>query len=707
MDLFDYFRLAVLRSLWSSLVAVAIVTSFSGPVSAQAPDTSNWNCSRCPFKSGYEASYSGGASYVSDDAAHFGDATGYDQQGVYLNLDGEGSYIEDGYRSSWFIEDLGLDSRVLQLDGGRQGTYDYYVGFSQLPRRVFDTTQTVFSATADDTLILSDDWVRAGLTSGFTALEANLFDQNIGSDRATLQIGGRYIPTDRFDVFADYRQSRRDGLAIQGGAYFTNSSLLPRPFDYQTDELDVGVRYGGDRSTVKLAYYGSFFDDKNPALNWKNPFTSVDGGEFGAFAQPPDSSFQQLLLSGSYRTGWYDTIVTYSAATGVMEQDDPLLAYTTNPNISTAPLPAFSLDGQVDTTNLALTVTAKPHQRVRLKAAYRYDDRGNQTPVQQWNRVIVDSFNSGEFESNMPYSFERTRLNLDAQFDVRRNLRLSAGYDYRELHRDFQEVAEQDEVSGWGQLSWQPNAYIDLRGRAGTSKRDVDRYDTGVAGSLGQNPLLRKFNLAYRYREFGEFTIGASLPERPISVSGTVLFANDSYTESQLGLLASDEFRVAADLSWALSPLSSVYLTAAIDEIDSEQAGSEFFQTPDWDATHSDEFVTFGGGYRVEELKERFDLEIDYTHGVGSSEIAIRSASGGTGRFPDLKSTLDSLRVRLLYRASERLEGNLELRYESFAADDWALQGVGPATVPQLLSLGADPYDYDVFLIGLGVRYSF
>ena len=675
---------------------------------AQAPDTSTWACARCPFPSGYEAGYSAGATHVSDDAAHFGDATGYDEEGGYLNLDGDGSYVGDGgHRLRFTVEDLGLDSRVLRLDGGQQGTFDYYAGLSQLPRRDFDTTQTVFSATGSDTLTLPSGWMRAGLTSGFTALDGSLFQRDIESDRTTIEIGGRYIPMDRFDVFADYRRTERDGLEIQGASFFTTTSLLPRPFDYQTDEVDVGVRYGGERSTVKLAYYGSYFKDRNLLVRWENPFTSVAGGAVGALAQPPDSSFQQFLVSGNYRTDWYGTVISYSAATGVMEQDDPLVAYTTNPNLTTVPRPRISLDGQVDTTNLALTVTAKPHPRARVKLAYRFDERDNGTPVEQWNRVIVDSFNAGGLETNVPYSFERTRLNLRADLDVTSGVRLAAGFDTTELERDFQEVAEQDEDSGWGQLSWKPNAYVDLRAKAGNAKREVDRYDTELAMSLGQNPLMRKYHLAYRYRKFAELSVAASVPEQPVSVGASVRFADDSYSQSQLGLLAADDLRIAADLSWAVSDTSSVYLMAAKDDIDSEQAGSESFQAPDWRATHADEFVTFGGGYRVEGLRERFDLEIDYTHGAGESRINVTAASAGFSRLPDLESTLDSLRVRLRYRATERLEGHLDFRYERFEADDWALEGVEPATIPNVLSLGADPYDYDVVLIGVGVRYYF
>ena len=43
--------------------------------------------------------------------------------------------------------------------------------------------------------------------------------------------------------------------------------------------------------------------------------------------------------------------------------------------------------------------------------------------------------------------------------------------------------------------------------------------------------------------------------------------------------------------------------------------------------------------------------------------------------------------------------------YEQFELEDYAL--VAPDTIPTALTLGAEPYDYDVWALGLGVRYRF
>ena len=677
------------------------------PALSAEVDTSDWVCEFCPFESGHRADFEAGVTSVSDDSAYFGDAAGYDEEGEYLNIDGEGSYQTDNHQIRWALEDLALDSRYATLSGGRQGSYDYYLSYREIPRHVFDTTNTIFEQSSADTLSVPSGWVTAPLTSGFTELNSSLVSRNIESDRKSFAMGGRYLLSDRFRISADVRRQKRDGTDIFAGSYFTQSSLLPAPIDFETDEVDFDVRYAGDNGFLTLAYYASMFDNSSSELRWDNPFTSVPGAEQAALSRSPDNTFHQITLSGNYRFAPFNTVVAFSGAFGSIEQDEEFLPYTTNPNVVTTPLPRTQLNGDVDTTSYAFNVTSKPHRKARVKLAYRYDERDNQTPQMQWSRVIADRFNSGEIETNIPYSYERSRLNLSGHFDLFKTVRVSGGYERSTYDRDFQEVAEQTEDSGWGRVRWRPNAFIEVSARGGAAERDVERYDEAFAASLGQNPLMRKYNLAYRYRQFGELTFAASLRERPLSLTINALYANDDYQKSQLGLLEGDDLRVAADLSWSFSDTASMYLNAGYENIESLQAGSEQFSTPDWQASNTDDFNTAGVGFRINQIADKIDLQLDYIRSEGSSEIALTSASAGLSQFPDLESTLDSLRIRLSYRVSERLELALRLRYESFMAEDWALEGVGPATIPVILTLGANPYDYDVFMFGLGFRYLF
>ena len=371
-------------------------------------------------------------------------------------------------------------------------------------------------------------------------------------------------------------------------------------------------------------------------------------------------------------------------------------------------MPQSSLNGKVDTINYALTATARPTDRLRLKLSYRLDERDNQTAQTDWDRVIVDLIDAGITESNTPYSFKRGRLNLSADFRLASSLRASAGYDRTQLDRDFQEVAEQTEDTGWGQLRWRPSGGFDVRARVGASKRDIDRYDVSAGQSERQNPLMRKYNLAYRYRIFGEVTVAASMVDSPFSVSATVLAADDSYTESKLGMTESDELRATLDVGWAISEFSSAYLMFGTETVSANQLGSQQFADADWSASHDDGFNHVGLGASWRQIADKLDLRLDYSHGIGDTQIQVNSASfGGASQLPDLESTLDSLRLEGVWRWSDRLDATFNIRYESFTTEDWALQDVAPDTLSTVLTLGAEPYDYNVWLVGVGFRFKF
>lgn len=672
---------------------------------SQDVDTNDWICEFCPFEDGQRADLSMGASSVSDDSAYFGDASGYSEDSVYVNIDGSGSHVGDSHRLQWRIEDLGLNSRSAVLSGANQGRYDFSVAYRQLPRHQFFTSNTIFLQSAD-ILSLPSGWVRAPLTSGFTNLNTNLVRRNIESERRTLEIDGSYLPLSRLKFSANYRRQERDGLDIYAGSYFTQSSLLPASFEYVTDILDLGIRYAGDKGIIALEYYVSEFDSGDTALRWENPFTASSGAEVAALARPPDNSFQQLSLSGRYRFSNYQTIASFSAAVGRMQQDEALLPYTTNLNLAASPLPLASLDAQIDTTNLAFRLTAKVFEQVRVKLAFRYDERDNRTAQYSWTRIIADSFASGEPEINIPYSFERSVLNFSADYKVIESVRISGGFDRKTVDRDFREVAEQTEDSGWVRLRWRPKSAFNIDFRAGASERNIDRYDETFAVTLGQNRLMRKYDLAYRYRRFAKFTIAASIAESPLALTIDGMYADDEYTQSQMGITNGKDLRLAANLNWALSNGASLYLNVGYQNIESEQSGSEAFALPDWHASNEDDFYTTGGGFRIRQIGGKVDLRMDYMRSSGTSKINMISAAGGLDRFPNLESTLDYLRLRLSYRHSNRLKFLLNIRYQSFVAEDWSLEGVEPGSIPVILTLGANPYDDQVLIIGLGIRYS-
>jgi MtrB/PioB family decaheme-associated outer membrane protein len=573
------------RSYLPILAAAALVAP--GLSHAQV-DTSEWLCEYCPFDSGYRADVEVGASYVSDDAARFGNGNGHDKKGTEADLSGAGHYSSDRYQLDWQLSDLGLDSRAASLEGGRQGSYEFNLGYRENPYRQFDTTETIFGNSSPGMLSVPQGWIPATTTSAMPGLSSSLRMLDIGSDRQIMDVGAGWTPNSNLLVFANYRHQKRDGVDITTGSSFAQSSFLPRWIDFETDQIDLGMQYGNDRGNLKIAYYGSFFSNNIASLTWDTPFITGAGAEQLRMAQEPDNDFEQLSLSGAWRASVWDTVLAFSAAIGRGDQNEALLPYTINPNVAAGTLPVSSLNAEVDTGNYAFTATSRPTNRIRLKFAYTYDERDNNTAQYDWARVITDLFSAGEVEQNTPYSFDRSRLKVSGELRVFSNIRLSAGYDGTELNRDYQEVAEQTEDTGWGQIRWQPVAWFDLRARGGASERDIDRYDETLAASLGQNPLLRKYTLAYRYREFGELAATVSMRDKPFSIGFTAFVADDDYSQSKLGMTMSEEQRIAMDINWAISENASTYLMMGQENINAEQLGSEFGGAADWQAEHED-----------------------------------------------------------------------------------------------------------------------
>jgi hypothetical protein len=75
--------------------------------------------------------------------------------------------------------------------------------------------------------------------------------------------------------------------------------------------------------------------------------------------------------------------------------------------------------------------------------------------------------------------------------------------------------------------------------------------------------------------------------------------------------------------------------------------------------------------------------------------------------FPQNWTKFDSARMDISYRWTAALQIRFRYAHEEYNSNDWALDGVGPATVSNFLALGVQPYHDNVNLFSLTVRYQF
>lgn len=698
-------RITPITALKPLLVAMAAALAAAPGAAAQTVDTSEWKCEKCPFHAGYGAEVTVGGRYVDEDSARFGRYNGLDEKGGYTDLSARGGERrESGTFYEYELVDLGLDTREGRLALGREGVLEATLSYDEIPYRAWDTTATPFVRSGRDRLVLPGDWVRAGATTGMSALARSLAPVRIGTDRSSLGLGLSWLARANVEVYADARREEIEGSRRMPVVFLGQVAELPEPVDASHDQFELGALYRFGRGYARLSWYLSKYDNALESFTFENPFLPLAPDTlFGRKALAPDNQARLLALDGSVRLP-LDGVLSWRLANGTLEQDATLLPISTSAALTgAATLPRGRLDGEVDTAHYRASLSLRPHARLRLRGNARYDERDDKTAPFTVGYVESDSAPAG-LATAPRYGYERTRFDGSAELRVLDWLRVAAGGEQDEVKRSNQESAKTEETSTWGRVRVRPLASLEFTATAGESRIDAGSY-VPLPDLPPENPLLRKYNLANRDRDF--LRSQASWTPGRFALTAEAAIARDRYRRSAIGLRSSDDTRYAATASYAFKERGSVYVTGGYQEIESLQAGAEGIPpTLGWTTRHDDKFLTAGTGVRFDKVLGKVDLTLDYAYARSEGQVATATAVGG-GAFPQLDTELNSVRIGAGYDVSDRLRVNLTYVFEDYDSSDWQLDGVNPATMGSLLSLGADAYNYRVNGIGLSFTYRF
>ena len=667
-------------------------------------DIAAWKCEYCLFEQGLSGEVEAGAGYVSEDSFKFGEYNGLNEEGAFLIGNGTALYRDDhaGYLDLR-VRDLGLDTRSIDLQGGRQGKYELFLSYDEIPHNISDSAKTPYLGAGGNMLELPTGWVTAGSTAGMTELDASLRGVDLETERKRLGIGVVFIPATNWETAIDFHHETRDGQNGSAGAFFFNTAQLVEPIDYVTDEVTVSAAYTTGKWQSRLAYYGSFFNDHDSSLTWQNAYNPITAGaDAGQSALPPDNQFQQVLVSSGYQFS-ERTRVSGDIALGRMEQDETLLPATINPNLAVT-MPRNSADAKVDTLTANLKVDSTVTSKLRLNATYRYNDRDNKTPTAVYPWVTTDAFPAVPRE-NLPYSFTENTIKAGADYRVYKGTKLSAGYDYEKKTFTNQEVDNTTEDTVWGKISVRSGGNVDFTLRGAHAKRDASDFNLIAEIDPSQNPLMVKYNLADRTRDSAGIQVGFNPHER-VSVGLGVDFYLDDYSDSVLGLTESRETSYTADASVMLTDVTSLHAFGNREQIKSEQAGSEGFGTADWFAKNDDTIDTFGITVKHELVKDKLDIGADYVLSRSTGEISVNTVASDSA-FPDLKTDLGTIKLYADYRLKDNLTLHGAYWYADYDSSDWMLDGVEPDTIANVISFGEDSPKYAVNVVMISVRYRF
>jgi MtrB/PioB family decaheme-associated outer membrane protein len=686
------------------VLSLAPAAAAAQDATAAPVDTSKWLCKLCKFESGTSGSVEVGAGNVSDASAKFGEYNGLDEKGGYL-IGGAAARHRDAGGTYWNARaaDLGLDTRSAAFDGGRQGAYGLSLSYDEIPHIISDSAQTPFLGIGGASLTVP---FLPAATTGAMPLAGTLHTVDIGTKRKRLGIGASWLPQSGWKYALSLRHESREGTKRASGAFFVTAAQLVEPVDYDTDQIDASASYTGRRLQAKLAYYGSRFADANDALRWQNPFSlpAFPGATAGQRALPPDNQFHQLSATLGYQLT-ERTRASADIAWGRMTQDESFLAPTLNATLAVPALPRGSLGGRVDTLNAGVKLTSALTERLGLNASYAHDERDNRTPQATYSWVTTDMFVSPTPRTNLPYSFTRDLAKLSGDYRFSPRLRASVGADHDRVKRTFQEVDRTRENTIWGKANARALENIDLTLKLAHAERRNGGYQAAPGVTPPENPLLRKYNMASRDRDSAGLRADIAVTER-LSVGLEAGTSKDDYFDSPIGLTGATDTRLNGDASFMLSEQTSLSAFASRETIKSTQAGSEFFAEPDWTAENHDTVEVLGIGVRHAAIKDKLDLGADYTLTRTRGELRLATAAPAPG-FPDFTTKLRSLRLYATYRIDKKISLHGGYWHERYSSADWMLDGVAPATIPNVLTLGEQPAKYSVDVVQVSLRYAF
>ena len=706
----------------------------------------------------YASEISIGLYYLGEDAFRYGKYSGLTDKGAEALLDfrlEKRPVWDSGDTVRWRLQGwrLGLDSRRLEFVYNDQGTQKFGFDYREIPNNRFDDGLTPYRVEASDARWrLAPDWQVAPGTSnslGFLNLEESLVNLTVDTKRRRMDLAWERKLGDAWVLDIDFRHETKEGNRTLGSIFgFTSANsrsvILGAPVDWTTDTVEAMFEYSTARMQFGIGAYGSFFSNDDSTFTFQNAYGYRNGwapgvefpDAYGRFALEPDNSYLQFKTYGGINLT-PSTRVTADFAYGKMEQDESLLPYTVNPDLAVhTPLPRAAADAEVDTTMFNLRLTSQLARRLGLAANYRYDDRDNKTPRDVFPYIGADAQDQRPFEAgriNRPYSYTKQRIDATLTYRMARATRLRAGVEYYDYSRDYSEVSDSDEwvwLAGVALRGWSHGSLnLDLR----RADRDVDAY-TGNApllasylpGQVGaddyeNHPLLRKYYLAARERD--EARLRADLvPSTVVNLGFAASYAEDDYEDGYFGLTGAEVRSLSVDAGW--HPSETVALTGFYtkEKYESEQSARAFFNDFstgdagfDWFADSTDKVDTWNFAITFSEIgKERgwndLDFGFDYTYSDTRSDIDVTAGDlvfGGVGPLPQLQAEMRTFTLWGSYQLGHHSSIRLAAESSELTTSDWALDGVVPNTLANVLLLGQRSPNYDLWLISGAWTYRF
>lgn len=437
---------------------------------------------------------------VSDNSSKFGEYNGLENRGPFaigrFDVRGGDPYDSGGtWRWRFKGKNVGLETRNLLVEFGKQGRFRFRFVYDELLANRSDTFHTPYVNSGNNILTLPNGWVAPKVPQvSATAVNFRSFDPiagtgstiiagvltpptaaqlatlaniravdvpffanfNFATKRTAVEAGVIYSPSEQLDIPVSFSHEHKEGNKALGAVSSQVSEFsitMPDRVDQDTDQASASMTYKHKKLFVTLAYYGSFFHNNVKSMTWQDV---NDPTKSATLASAPSNQFNQFSATLGYNISKNAKLVV-NGSYGRATQNDLFLDPSTAANGQLAfGLPTTSLNGLVVSTLLNAKLTAKRGKDWNFIAAYKFDNRDNQTPVNIYlfqdaneSKTGVSPFaglnglpttlgSNTNIYANRPYSKKINQFNLQAERSLGKKEKkqyLQAGYDWQRIDR--------------------------------------------------------------------------------------------------------------------------------------------------------------------------------------------------------------------------------------------------------------------------------
>lgn len=658
-------------------------------------------------------------------------------------------------------EDVGLNNRRFNLNGGNSGSHKFSFGYEELDTLTSINSKTPFDGSGSNTLTLPGGFVKSATTSGMTNLAASLKNIDLATKRKEGEAKASVELNQNFDLSLSFKRQIKDGTKSTGAALGPGSYVrafnIPEPVDYQTDDFSAGLAWHNERGQAKAEYVLSRFSNANPTLTWDAPFVKPAmpaGAAYpasGLSSLPPDNQAQRFSLSGNYKLA-DTTRVSALFERGYMTQDMALQNYTTNPaSVITVPVPRSSADTRIDTTLFKLDLAAQPLSRLSLHAGFRHFDTVNKSPRDLYQIVIHDTGNqvantTSRATYNRPYDYTQNQVNFDGSYHFGHGTTLKLGYDHNEMDYSYRAVKGTTENTYSGKLSkrWDSGTTLSFNLSEGRKRSDGGYNETWVFEAMhsaayletqapnvyfDKLPGMQQYDIADRNRSRQE--IGLTLPvQQSLTLGINASRSKDDFNAAQFGLQERENENFTLDATLTPDQLTNVSLYFTRQETDTRQASRAYnaqvapppktkaegsaAASNDWISRLHDVINTIGLDASRSFMDEKLLVRLSYAYSRANTDINFLSQANVfttplPADMPTVTGRQQTIDLSGTYKVQKNLSVQLGALIDLYRTTDWATDTIPPGSTasPSLLTLSGTPAPYRALVLHTSMNYRF